>query len=393
MKTYLLSIFEKKKGEIDALNGIRAIGILMVMTYHLWVSKKQMMSPMPDILLWFIRNQLMIVDVFFVLGGFLSYYGVLSSYAKEGAFPYKKFLVNRSLRILPAYYFALAFSYFYARNQIMGLASNPNPSPELVTLIAKGQAALGYIWSDVLFVSNYFPRVMDVGWYVSMEQQCYLVLVALGPFFLFNKTLRTRVIILTVLYFIPLACRFVEYSHGTMDYFATFYTQNRFDSLVAGMLLAEYVVWRKNKGPLTKSEYYAFFALGTLLLGLSYTFDWDHWIRPTLTTNFYNLGIAVLILLGIQDYGIVKKVLGSVIFRPIARVSFTAYLWNIPLMGIATRWALRGETVITPWVLPKFYIVCFGFTFLVSWIIFLVIEQPILWWRDRPKSPPESKVP
>ncbi|TGL63321.1 acyltransferase family protein [Leptospira sarikeiensis] len=385
MKSYILSIFASKKGEIESLNGIRAIAILMVMTNHLWVSKQPIMGDMPIWLRWFVENQTTIVDVFFVLGGFLNYGGILQSYKKENAFPYRKFIVNRSLRILPAYYIALLFSYMYFSKQIEVLKHIPNPNPELVGLVAKGQKALDYVWADGLFLSNFFPRVLDVGWYISLEQQIYFLMVVLGPFFLFSKSRKVRVSILSFLYIIPLLSRCYLYFKGEMNAEALFWTENRFDSMIAGMLLAEYVDYKPVAESIGKWKYSLLGATAILFILLSYSFGWDHIIKLTVANNFYNIALSIIIYLAIQKEGVFKTVLGSPIFRPLSRITYTVYLWNIPLMGIATKWALKGETLITLSVLPKLYLICFGFTILAAWPLFLLIEQPFIWWKEKPK--------
>ncbi|MEI7011375.1 acyltransferase family protein [Leptospira licerasiae] len=385
MKSYILSIFASKKGEIESLNGIRAIAILMVMTNHLWVSKQPIMGEMPFWLSWFVENQTTIVDVFFVMGGFLNYGGILQSYKRENSFPYRKFIINRSLRILPAYYAALAFSYYYFSKQVAGLKNIPNPSADLVWLIDKGQKALDYVWADGVFLSNFFPRVLDVGWYISLEQQIYFIMVVLGPFFLFSKTKKVRVIILSIIYIIPFLSRCYLYSKGQMNAEALFWTENRFDSMIAGMLLAEYVDYRPVGESLGKLKYSLLGITAIAFILISYSFDWDHFVRLTLANNFYNIALALIIYLAIQKEGIFKTILGLPIFRPLSRITFTVYLWNIPLMGIATRWALKGETLVTLSVLPKLYLICFGFTIIAAWPIFLLIEQPFIWWKEKPK--------
>lgn len=385
MKSYILSIFASKKGEIESLNGIRAIGILMVMTNHLWVSKQPLMGAMPYWLSWFVENQTTIVDVFFVLGGFLNYGGILQSYKKENSFPYRKFITNRALRILPAYYTALAFSYYFFYKQIQGLKHISNPSTDLLWLMDKGQKALDYVWADGIFLSNFFPRVLDVGWYISLEQQIYFLMVVLGPFFLFSKTKKVRVIILSIIYIIPFLSRCYLYSKGSMNAEALFWTENRFDSMIAGILLAEYVDYKPVGESLSKLKYSLIGFTAIVFILISYSFDWKHIIRLTIANNFYNIALALIIYLAIQKEGIFKTVLGLPIFRPLSRITFTVYLWNIPLMGIATKWALKGETLVTVSVLPKLYFICFGFTILVAWPIFLLIEQPFIWWKEKPK--------
>lgn len=385
MKSYILSIFASKKGEIESLNGIRAIGILMVMTNHLWVFSRKAMGEMPFWLSWFAENQTTIVDVFFVLGGFLNYGGILQSYKKENSFPYRKFIINRSLRILPAYYVALAFSYYYFYKQAENLKHIQNPSPDLLWLITKGQKALDYVWADGIFLSNFFPRVLDVGWYISLEQQIYFLMVVLGPFFLFSKTRKVRVIILSMIYIIPFLSRCYLYSKGQMNPEALFWTENRFDSMIAGMLLAEYVDYKPIGESLGKLKYSLIGTTAIAFILISYSFDWNHFIRLTLANNFFNIALALIIYLAIQKEGIFKTILGLKIFRPLSRITFTVYLWNIPLMGVATGWALRGETIITLSVLPKLYLICFGFAILASWPIFLLIEQPFIWWKEKPK--------
>src|SRR6266705_3771680 len=78
---------------IPALDGIRAIGVLLVILYHLRSERTLPVFPGP-----------LGVLSFFVLSGFLITWLLLKEEEKFGAISLKGFYRRRALRILPAFY-------------------------------------------------------------------------------------------------------------------------------------------------------------------------------------------------------------------------------------------------------------------------------------------------
>src|SRR5262245_38320588 len=82
-----------------ALDGVRAIAVLMVITVHSGFHS--------DFWLWGLVDGSMGVPIFFVLSGYLITTLCLREEADRGSVSLKAFYIRRALRLLPAYYLTL----------------------------------------------------------------------------------------------------------------------------------------------------------------------------------------------------------------------------------------------------------------------------------------------
>ena len=99
------------------LDGLRAIAILLVLAFHSWfflqfaMETKAAFLAYSDSLPWlmgFIRRGDIGVDIFFVLSGYLLSWQLFRERQKTGRINFKKFYLHRVFRIYPLYVFALA---------------------------------------------------------------------------------------------------------------------------------------------------------------------------------------------------------------------------------------------------------------------------------------------
>ena len=99
----LASIFFRKPGALMPLDGLRALAILWVFTYHscFLFSYKFIDCIFPYTLSRFLANGDMGVDLFFVLSGFLIGFILFKEIEKHEEIDKKHFYTNRFLRIWP----------------------------------------------------------------------------------------------------------------------------------------------------------------------------------------------------------------------------------------------------------------------------------------------------
>lgn len=178
------SLFDRTPGESDALNGLRAISILLIFGLHVYGPGGSLLGwpPLVDRL---VRNLTSSLDLFFVLSGFLVYGRLvrnfdLPAHASNAGSESKgnrstwtilaTYLRGRVLRIVPAYYAALIGSLWF----LLDLRSHSARSG-MLDAVERVNRALSSGWSDVFFVSNYLPdRLLDAGWSLSVEVQYYI---------------------------------------------------------------------------------------------------------------------------------------------------------------------------------------------------------------------------
>lgn len=415
--SYLFSPFLKNEKEVQSLNGIRAIAILLVIVYHVWLPFG--VADFPQIIKNVISNFNSGVDLFFVLSGFLIYSGILKYFDRPERFDKKRFFFARSLRIFPAYYFCLSILYLYFQGQFDRLSLIENPNEFQLAELKSVSEVLRSSYADFLYISNYTKqRLSLVGWSLSIEEQFYLILPFFTTLFLFRFNAKRRILILSALYAIPLIFRII-YVAIDADLGVLIYSHTRMDSLVIGMILAEIKVLSPLRGfqsvpapinavrnhnvdldapnpqttsslidPKLRDTFLLFFGIAALTIG--HMFPLEHWFRKTFGYNFFNVGYAIWIYLSLNDQGRIARVLSSAIFRPIARLSYTMYLWNILIAGIAVSKVFSGVSQPHAEHFLFAILTAIVYCFLFSWLLYLIVEKPFLILKERILSSEKS---
>lgn len=152
---------------IPALDGIRGLGIVLVMLFHM--NQLLLHTRVDRVFVMLAECGWIGVDLFFVLSGFLIT-GILLD-AKGSAHYFRNFYVRRVLRIFPLYYAVLAISLFVLPHLL---------PPDKALRFGSIAGDEIYYW---LYLSNFStaragePRhgVLDVTWSLSIEEQFYVV--------------------------------------------------------------------------------------------------------------------------------------------------------------------------------------------------------------------------
>ena len=172
------------------IDGLRALSILWVMLWHvLWYRVSSMPIQTASAILDAAPRAVVAghygVDVFFVISGFLIASILMREQEARGAIDVKRFYARRFLRLMPAYFFALA-----------------------VYCLAGG-ANCDTVWANVLYVNNFMPggrQAMAWAWSLAIEEQFYLVF----PAFLvlvYYRIERRRLLLLCSLLALAIAIR------------------------------------------------------------------------------------------------------------------------------------------------------------------------------------------
>ncbi|MBM9499874.1 acyltransferase [Leptospira sp. 201903071] len=386
---YIFSPFLKNEKEIQSLNGIRAIAILLVIIYHVWLSFS--VTSIPKIFQNILSNFNSGVDLFFVLSGFLIYSGILKYQDRPELFSKRRFFTARTLRIFPAYYFCLLVLFLYYQGQFQKISQLRNPNELQSAELNSISLMLQNSYADFFYISNYTShRLSLVGWSLSVEEQFYLILPFVSAFLLLKLKPQRRILLLAIFYWIPLFFR-IFYFLEQADISVLIYSHTRMDSLIAGMFLAEIrIIFSQSRSERSKSLENSIPAIGIIFLLIGHTFPLEHWFRRIFGFNFFNIGFAFLIFSAIQTKGWVSFFLESPFLRPIARLSYTMYLWNILIAGIAVSKVVSGSQAPSVGVLLLAVIVAVLYCFLFSWLLYLLIERPFLILKEKILS--ESKT-
>ncbi len=180
MKNALTTHFQSyqqapEAGRIDALDGIRALCVLLVGWYHIW--QQSWLSPTLTIgservsLDFLLRSGYLWVDGMLLLSGFLLYLPYAQGNQKIALWPFYK---RRLIRILPSYLLCILPSF------ILALAQGKYPS-----LLAGIQDLLAHLtFTHTLFPASYYQTPLNGAlWTLGVEMQFYLIFPLLARFF------------------------------------------------------------------------------------------------------------------------------------------------------------------------------------------------------------------
>jgi peptidoglycan/LPS O-acetylase OafA/YrhL len=204
-----------RRSHLPALDGIRAISVLLVMAYHFGV--KGVPAGLG-------------VGAFFVLSGFLITWLLLREFEREQDVSLRSFYLRRALRIFPAYFVFVGLALAWDLLRGRGLW----PSLDLFT-------ALSYT-TNYLNAFNGHSSEIAHAWSLAVEEQFYL-LWPLGFLFLRRRGLR-RLATVTGLVIVTVVCwrswLYLSLGVGSAYVYNAFDT--RIDNILVGCLLAIVVV-------------------------------------------------------------------------------------------------------------------------------------------------------
>ena len=323
-------------GYLNALDGLRAIALMMIVMYHTWQQSwiTCNLKITPDKYLFnlelFQRYGYVAIDIFFVLSGFCLFYPIARDMFGESKFGgWKNFFIKRARRIYPSYVLMLVLLLIF-------------PALSYVTYNVKDAADVAkHFISHLFFVHNFNDKTIgstiSTAWTMSIEVQFYILFPLLCiPF-------RKK----PVLTFIGMAAaavgiRLYMISNVSFDKFnLQAITPAYLDVFGIGMLAAYFVVYMRNKCATVEklkahmtimSVLCVITAVGYMywLKGASFPkgFNADVYFR-FLYRGLFALVIAGFIFTSCFSYDVwSKKLWGNKFFVFLSSISYTVYLWH-----------------------------------------------------------------
>lgn len=379
LRTYLS--FPRLPGQIAALDGLRAIAVMLVLLRHAahmgfadHVPLPRMLGLDPGV---FMLNGWVGVDLFFVLSGFLITHHILKQRDRnDGAWSWRSYLSRRGLRIVPAYFAVLflavvgAFPGFEVARELLGLR----------------------ILYHAFFLQDLLPsNIVVVFWSLGVEEKFYLaapVLVMAGAA---SASFFGRIRWSLMLMAGGLGLRVVQmFRHPEIKTYEEFFPVFRspfpvtLDAILIGVVIA-FVVRDPQALPRLTSQRGArvIFWLGAIAAGLLLlpaemldTIDWwDKTLQP----------LAIALAFGSVTFGLLfgggpARLLGGWTLLVIARLSYCLYLVHLPLIPLAQRWA-GGDGAPSTFLpfMAAFLTLSFGAALLLHYLV----EKPFLELKDR----------
>ncbi len=383
------TLFRRPPGRFPALDGIRAVAVLMVVFFHAasWAEVLGGGAARPTALgsaRWFFGTLWSGVDAFFVLSGFLIG-RILLLQGRDGVLDYRGFYVRRFARIVPAYWVALTIA-------VVVLSRFPAFAP----LYGSRSVAelLRAAIPNYLFVNNYVRGEIDVmgwAWSLCVEEHFYLVLPIVLSL-LRPPASRRTLLVLALLPVAPLAARALEYytqPNVRLWDGLNFYSHTRCDGLLLGVLIAYVHVFhhawllrtvRRLHWPILAAAAacgaVAFWYGGVFRIGV---------FAVVGQFSVLSVGLALVVVLALTVDDLVTRVLAHPFWYPIARVSYGMYLVHpfVALWLLMLRPDAAHAILSSAGKLAGLGVVTAGCSFALACALFLVVELPMLRWGAR----------
>src|SRR6185437_6770293 len=365
---------------IHGLDTLRAAAIILVYIYHLgFIAHK----PVFDIG-W------IGVDLFFVLSGYLIGNQIFTDIAHKRTFSFKTFMMRRLWRTLPNYIVVLAL-YIW----IDGFHDHQILPP---------------LWKMLTFTANFGLRTgtaFSHSWSLCVEEQFYLALPIIALILYYKKSIKLSWCLVTLTLIGGMALRtymWITYTNGMAqnhdlfnynNYYTYIYyfTFCHLDPIICGVIIALIRNFYSHFWYKITSKGNLCLILGAISLGITCYMFMNHEyayrfsLIPTIV-GFTLLGISfgLLLISALSPNSILHRV--KIPFEEkIAVLSFAIYFIQKPLDHL-TEGVLIKYNLITKANIPMF--IC---TALVSiaggWILYISIEKPSLYLRDKIYSKPK----
>ena len=355
---------QAKSRYVPALDGLRALAVLVVIAYHMHLD-------------W-APGGLLGVTMFFVLSGYLITGLLLKEYDETGAISLSNFWLRRVRRIIPAVVFAVLGTAVLCTIFNHALLTKMRPDV-LPTLFFFNN------WWQIFHNVSYFealgaPSPLTHYWSLSIEEQFYLIwpiaLLICMKAGVRRQTMQRGIIVLIVLSALEMALLFDPSADPSRVYYGT---DTRAFSLLIGALLA--FIWPYQKltkragNRMTPAGRIVFNVVGVLaVVGLIVMVVVTNGFEPFIYRGglvICSLLTAVAIAVLVHPISWISKVFELPPFVWIGKCSYSMYLWHYPIILLLTPANLQGGT---PWWLCLVELVLI---FAISAFSFYFVEDPI----------------
>ncbi|UZK67750.1 acyltransferase family protein [Sphingomonas sp. M1-B02] len=295
-------------GQIPALDGFRAIAILIVMVSHAGLGR--------------VIPGGFGVTIFFFLSGYLITTMLRREVAQTGKVNLRAFYLRRSLRIFPPFYITL---FLVAAIGVAGLFGEDVHAQFLV-------------W-DAFFLSNYAQQIAAYSnvpiplWSLNVEEHFYIGFSLLfARVFVSMQPRRSATICLSLC--AAVLCIRIANVALLDEYSSNYYwSHTRIDSILFGSCLA---LWNNpvaDENPWKPSRAHLLSAIGVLLICFAVR---NPVFRETFRYTLQGACLFIVFSAAIQARGFFYTLLNCEVARRVALLSYTLYLAHFPLIALFT---------------------------------------------------------
>lgn len=363
---------QTSRPRIAALDGLRAVALLLVFAFHTWEFSGHPYIPV----LSSVIGQNTRPDFFVVLTGFLLYLPLAREPGRADRFSSRGFVVRRLRRIVPPYYVALLLALtlpvvLKAAVWATGGTSHPIELPSLGDVVA-------HLTFTQLFFADYWASINGSLWAMSLEMQLYLLfplvvllLVRRGPralVLVYLSSIVYRVVVWLLLADHPWPAEFLWAANGV----------GRLTEMLTGMLAAHVVShWRPTRNRP------AVVVLGASFLG---GYGIAVWVPSgPLPLREMALGVAfsALVLVGVWSAHAARALSWAPV-RRLGLMAYSVFLGHQPLVYYLSQ-LMRERFKLGDGIphLLVLWTVGFGVVLIVGLALFRWVEVPSTAWSRR----------
>ena len=375
----------KKRRYNTGLDGIRAIAVIMVLSYHLKLS--------------LFKSGFLGVTVFFVLSGYLITGILISEVEEEGTIDLKNFWLRRIRRLVPAV-MSMAVVIIFVSAVVNRVIFTKGCKDFLASVLGFNN------WWQIFNKVSYFeaagvPSPFTHCWSLAIETQFYLIypLILLGIYKLAKSRGEGRVkrgllfagvtLLLALISVILMIVLFDPQKDASRVYYGT---DTRAFSLLFGALLA--IMWEYRMVPRRLSASVnmvlgsvSFAAL--LVMTIAINGSSNFWYRGG---QFFGTILTVLMVYAVSGRKTwLSRFLSNPVLKWIGDRSYSIYLWHYPIIlliskGIKASWWITLIEIVLSVVLAEL-----SYRFIETPIRHGIIGEYLNILRSRPKSRQEKK--
>jgi peptidoglycan/LPS O-acetylase OafA/YrhL len=330
-------------GHLSALDGLRAIAVLIVMISHAGMGH--------------VVPGGFGVTIFFFLSGYLITTLMRLEIEREGHLSFSGFYLRRTVRIIPPMLICITVAVALATAGLLGR-----------------EIDLQWLWTDLLFLTNYAPLLGGTSnipiplWSLDVEEHFYLLFPLLFVMALGHSRGAALALILTGLT-LPLLLRIVTFQSGEVN--GIFYwTHTRLDSILYGCLLA---MWNN---PATKDRAYIGGGILPFVIGLALICGTllvrDDFFRETWRYSVQGVGLFFVFNYVLRTEGLVNRLLSITALKWVGNWSYVLYLIHMPMLLLAEHQFGAGVPA---------YAIGFALSFAFAAGMYRYVERPLFHWR------------
>jgi peptidoglycan/LPS O-acetylase OafA/YrhL len=409
------ALFARPPFHDPVVDGVRAIAILWVMSYHLVLfhlgsfTTEAIGVATGRWTQWTSRGD-MGVDLFFVISGYLIGTILLREYRKSGTLQIRRFYIRRFLRLMPVYTVAM----------IVGLYFVHNIPREAVLMEFPPFMNANNMWANFVYVNNFLPinrQYMGWCWSLAIEEQFYLILP--GFILIVMRVGKPMRILGSLMVLAGLIRWIVIVRHGFVPPFLdlpnmqswvdrfTIEYQNlytRYGALLSGVIGAYLMVFHRERVGRFFARTRVVDALAVASVAIIIPTGYFAMSSPLFTAvpvsarilyyshhrDAFALAVTFLVLAAMHSAGFVgqglRRLLSWRVLFPIAQVSYSLYLvhemvmlWLFPKTAALFGPALGAHTTMAVAAL-----IALVMSFAGATILYLLVEQPSMRARELP---------